>query len=234
MTPRTLAALALVAAAPLALAADPAAEAAKSYRIETTGTTQQLTAGEKGTFVISIVPLEKVHVHPQAPLKIALEATPGLKLEKTTLGKADPVDPKADGRRFEVLKLRTMRRDAEGKGPVFATADDPRATPVGRVLRRLRLDELPQLVNVLRGEMSLVGPRPPLLYEVEEYKDWHKRRFEAIPGITGLWQVEGRNRVSFDEMVRMDLDYIEHRSIWLDIKLLIQTPLAVVSGKGAG
>jgi len=99
---RTLTALVALAAAPLALAADPAAEAAKSYRIETTGTTRQLGAGEKGTFVLSIVPVEKVHVHPQAPLKIALEATPGLKLERTTLGKADPVDPKAEGRRFEV------------------------------------------------------------------------------------------------------------------------------------
>ena len=82
--------------------------------------------------------------------------------------------------------------------------------------------------------MSLVGPRPPLLYEVDLYKDWHKRRFEVPPGITGIWQVRGRNLVSFDEMVRMDIDYIEHQSVWLDIKLLIQTPRAVFEARGAG
>ena len=125
MTPRTLVALASLALAPLARAADPAADAAKSYRIETTGTTQQLKAGEKGTFVISIVPLEKVHVHPQAPLKIALEATPGLKLEKTTLGKADPVDPKADGRRFEVpfVAEAAGKQEARAKVDFFICSD---------------------------------------------------------------------------------------------------------------
>jgi lipopolysaccharide/colanic/teichoic acid biosynthesis glycosyltransferase len=93
---------------------------------------------------------------------------------------------------------------------------------------------LPQIINVLRGEMSLVGPRPPLAYEVELYRDWHKHRLEAIPGITGLWQVEGRNRVSFDEMVRLDLEYIEHQSFWLDMKIIFLTPLALITGRGAG
>ena len=122
---RTLAALVALAAAPLAVAADPAGDAAKSYRIETTGTTQQLKAGEKGTFVISIVPLEKVHVHPQAPLKIALEATPGLKLEKTSLGKADPVDPKAEGRRFEVpfVAEAAGKQEARAKLDFFICSD---------------------------------------------------------------------------------------------------------------
>src|SRR5512138_1767001 len=122
---RTLAALVALAAAPLALAADPAADAAKSYRIETTGTTQQLKAGEKGTFVLSIVPVEKVHVHPQAPLKIALESTPGLKLDKTSLGKGDPVDPKADGRRFEVpfVAEAAGKQEARAKLDFFICSD---------------------------------------------------------------------------------------------------------------
>jgi hypothetical protein len=118
-------ALALLLAAPLARAADPAAEAATSYRIETTGTTQALKAGEKGTLVLSIVPLAKVHVHPQAPLKITLDATPGLKLEKTSLGKADPVDPKAEGRRFEVpfLAQSAGRQEARAKVDFFICSD---------------------------------------------------------------------------------------------------------------
>lgn len=112
-------------------------------------------------------------------------------------------------------------------------ANDPRITRVGRVLRRTSLDEIPQFFNVLRGEMSLVGPRPPLPYEVQVYQDWHKARLAAIPGITGLWQVQGRSRVTFDEMVRMDLEYITHQTFWLDIKILILTIPAVISGAGA-
>jgi hypothetical protein len=121
--PRALA-LALVLLAPIARA-DPAADAAKSYRVETTGTTRELRAGEKGTLVLSIVPLEKVHVHPQAPLKITLESTPGLKLEKTSLGKADPVDPKAEGRRFEVpfLAQTAGKQEARAKVDFFICSD---------------------------------------------------------------------------------------------------------------
>ena len=111
---------------------------------------------------------------------------------------------------------------------------DPRITRVGNIIRKTSLDELPQLVNVLRGEMSLVGPRPPLPYEVDLYQGWHRRRFEALPGITGLWQIRGRNRVSFDEMVRMDIEYIEHQSLWLDLNIIFQTPWALISAKGAG
>ena len=118
-------ALALVLLAPAARAADPSAEAARSYRLETTGTTQALKAGEKGTLVLSIVPLQKVHVHPQAPLKITLEATPGLKLAKTSLGKADPVDPKADGRRFEVpfVAQAAGKQEARAKVDFFICSD---------------------------------------------------------------------------------------------------------------
>jgi exopolysaccharide biosynthesis polyprenyl glycosylphosphotransferase len=113
-------------------------------------------------------------------------------------------------------------------------AGDPRVTRIGRIIRKTSIDELPQLFNVLRGEMSLVGPRPPVYYELEAYKEWHRRRFEVPPGITGWWQVNGRSRVSFDEMIRMDLYYIDHRSFWLDLKILFLTPWAVISGKGAG
>jgi lipopolysaccharide/colanic/teichoic acid biosynthesis glycosyltransferase len=107
-------------------------------------------------------------------------------------------------------------------------------TPIGRILRKASIDELPQLINVLRGEMSLVGPRPPLQYEVDEYQRWHCRRvLEAKPGLTGLWQVAGRSRTTFDEMVRLDLRYARTRSLWTDIKILVATPGAVIAGKGA-
>jgi len=117
---------------------------------------------------------------------------------------------------------------------VYKITNDPRITAVGRFLRRASLDELPQLFNVLRGEMSLVGPRPPVAYEVEGYDVWHRRRIlEAKPGITGLWQVNGRSRVKFDEMVRLDLQYARTWSPWLDLKILLRTPGAVISGDGA-
>jgi exopolysaccharide biosynthesis polyprenyl glycosylphosphotransferase len=122
------------------------------------------------------------------------------------------------------------RKDDE----VFKLTKDPRVTRVGHFIRRTSLDELPQFWNVLRGEMSLVGPRPPLPFEVENYQPWHRRRvLEAKPGITGLWQVHGRSRTTFDEMVRMDLRYAKAPSLWTDIKILAATPKAVISGKGA-
>jgi lipopolysaccharide/colanic/teichoic acid biosynthesis glycosyltransferase len=117
---------------------------------------------------------------------------------------------------------------------IFKLVNDPRITPVGRVLRRTSLDELPQLINVLVGDMSLVGPRPPVPYELEAYAIWHRRRLlEAKPGITGLWQVNGRSRVEFDDMVRLDLRYARECSPWLDLKILLQTPKAVIGGDGA-
>ncbi|MGH9822189.1 MAG: sugar transferase [Blastocatellia bacterium] len=121
-----------------------------------------------------------------------------------------------------------------GSKPVYKMKNDPRVTRIGRVLRRTSLDELPQFINVLRGEMSLVGPRPPLAYEYEEYDVWHRRRvLEIKPGITGLWQVKGRSRVRFDDMVRLDLQYARQWSLWLDIQILLKTPGAVVLGDGA-
>jgi lipopolysaccharide/colanic/teichoic acid biosynthesis glycosyltransferase len=129
---------------------------------------------------------------------------------------------------------------AEGKpanengSAVYKLTADPRVTPIGLFLRKTSLDELPQFFNVVKGEMSLVGPRPPVPYEVEAYQLWHRRRvLEAKPGITGLWQVNGRSRVGFDEMVRLDLRYARTWSPWMDIKILLRTPRAVVFGEGA-
>jgi lipopolysaccharide/colanic/teichoic acid biosynthesis glycosyltransferase len=156
---------------------------------------------------------------------------------------------------FMMCKFRTMSANADhgihhnyvswfitssGKGQeqdknqIFKLTNDPRITPIGHFLRKTSLDELPQLWNVLRGEMSLVGPRPPLWYEVQQYKSWHRHRvLDAKPGITGLWQVTGRSRTTFDEMVRLDLRYARGRSLWADIKILLATPAAVIKGKGA-
>lgn len=123
---------------------------------------------------------------------------------------------------------------SQQKPAVFKLTNDSRVTLIGRLLRRTSLDELPQIWNVLIGDMSLVGPRPPLLYELQQYKPWHRRRvLEAKPGVTGLWQVVGRSRTTFDEMVRLDLRYARTRSLWTDMKILLATPKAVISGKGA-
>lgn len=116
----------------------------------------------------------------------------------------------------------------------YKIQDDPRVTSIGRFLRKTSLDELPQFLNVLMGDMSLVGPRPPIGYEVERYQAWHRQRLLAVkPGITGPWQVHGRSKVNFDEMVRMDLRYAQNWSVWLDLKILLQTPRAVIGGGGA-
>ncbi len=119
-------------------------------------------------------------------------------------------------------------------GAVYKITKDPRLTCVGGLLRKTSLDELPQFLNVLWGEMSMVGPRPPIPYELEAYDIWHRRRLlEVKPGITGLWQVNGRSRLRFDDMVRLDLQYAAAWSLWLDLKILLRTPQAVVSGEGA-
>ena len=135
----------------------------------------------------------------------------------------------------DLIAGRAECKTSNGKGEgVYKLTSDARVTSVGNVLRRTSLDELPQFLNVFRGEMSLVGPRPPIDYEVEAYDLWHRRRLlEAKPGITGLWQVNGRSRVKFDDMVRLDLKYSRTWSPWLDLKILLRTPRAVVSGEGA-
>ncbi|MDB5107080.1 MAG: exopolysaccharide biosynthesis polyprenyl glycosylphosphotransferase, partial [Candidatus Binatus sp.] len=165
------------------------------------------------------------------------------------------------GHPFEMLKLRTMRNSApdgahreyvqkwingreasvatnghsngqDGNKKVFKLLGDPRITPVGKWLRRFSIDELPQLINVVRGDMSLIGPRPALPYEVDFYKDWHHRRLEGMPGITGLWQVSGRNHLSFDDMVRLDVQYLEEWSLATDVRILFQTIPVLLRGGG--
>lgn len=154
---------------------------------------------------------------------------------------------------FTFLKFRSMHRDAgadvhedyvkefiagrvklANTSALYKLRSDPRITPLGKFLRKTSLDELPQFFNVLKGEMSLVGPRPPIPYELRAYSLWHRRRLlEAKPGITGLWQVGGRSRVPFDEMVRLDLRYAASQSLWLDLCILARTPWAVLSCRGA-
>jgi lipopolysaccharide/colanic/teichoic acid biosynthesis glycosyltransferase len=139
-----------------------------------------------------------------------------------------------DSRIHQEFTANLINGKSNGANGVYKILKDPRITPLGSFLRASSLDELPQLLNVLGGSMSLVGPRPPIPYEFECYQLWHRRRIlEAKPGITGLWQVNGRSRTTFDEMVRMDLQYIKEQSLWTDIKILIKTPLAVISGHGA-
>jgi len=149
-----------------------------------------------------------------------------------------------NGRLFNMIKFRSMAIDAEDKlkeylhqneaeGAVFKIKEDPRITRVGKFLRRFSLDELPQLFNVIRGEMSLIGPRPPLERELAEYETWQLKRVDTVPGMTGLWQVSGRSDLPFSQMVQMDIYYIEHWSLWLDMKILFKTIPAVISGRGA-
>ncbi len=149
-----------------------------------------------------------------------------------------------NGRRFRLYKFRSMYQDAELRqhevahlnemdGPVFKSSRDPRVTPLGRFLRRLSIDEWPQLWNILKGEMSFVGPRPPLIEEVQKYESWQRRRLRMKPGLTCLWALEGRNDLEFVRWMRLDLDYIERWSLLLDVKILFRTIPRVLSGKGA-
>jgi exopolysaccharide biosynthesis polyprenyl glycosylphosphotransferase len=148
------------------------------------------------------------------------------------------------GRAFTLYKFRTMYSDAEARkaslmhlneadGPVFKMKDDPRITPAGRILRKFSLDELPQLINVLQGDMSVVGPRPPVPYEVALYGEREKRRLSVPPGLTCLWQISGRSNISFDRWMELDLLYIETMSFWGDIRIILKTIPAVISARGA-
>jgi exopolysaccharide biosynthesis polyprenyl glycosylphosphotransferase len=149
-----------------------------------------------------------------------------------------------NGRKFVMYKFRSMVERAdeikeelkvmnELKGPVFKIKKDPRVTTIGRLLRKTSMDELPQLINVLKGDMSLVGPRPPLPSEVEKYERWQKRRLSMKPGLTSLWQISGRNEIDFDEWMKLDLKYIDEWSFLNDIKIILKTIPIVISGKGA-
>lgn len=148
------------------------------------------------------------------------------------------------GQPFTFYKLRSMVKDAdlkrqhlthlnEADGPVFKIARDPRITPIGRFMRSTSLDEVPQFWNVLKGDMSLVGPRPPIPEEVAQYEPWQLRRLDMRPGLTCLWQISGRSRIGFQEWMRLDLEYIRHRSLLLDLKILLRTIPAVLSREGA-
>jgi len=145
---------------------------------------------------------------------------------------------------FTFYKFRSMYIDAEerkkalmgsneAKGPIFKMKNDPRMTPIGRLIRRSSIDELPQLFNVLKGDMTLIGPRPPTMDEVPKYERWQRKRLNAKGGLTCIWQVSGRSEIGFDDWVRMDLRYLERKSFWLDCKLLFKTVTAVLSGRGA-
>jgi lipopolysaccharide/colanic/teichoic acid biosynthesis glycosyltransferase len=150
-----------------------------------------------------------------------------------------------NGAEFTGYKFTTMDANLDPKqnllmgtnemsGPVFKLKDDPRVTPLGRILRKFSINELPQLWSVLKGDMSLVGPRPAFRHELENYQLWHKRKLSIRPGITCLWQVRGRNKINnFDDWVKMDLEYIDNWSLWLDIKILIMTVWAVLDGSGS-
>jgi len=159
-----------------------------------------------------------------------------------------------DGKPFRMLKFRSMQvtnnpdlhreyvqklirenLDPHQLGtPSLKMKSDARITGVGKYLRKFSLDELPQFINVLKGEMSIVGPRPPLPYEYEVYSDWHKRRLSVLPGITGVWQTTAHNTVSFEDMVRIDIEYIQNMSLWLDLKIILLTPIEMIRGKGSG
>ncbi len=152
--------------------------------------------------------------------------------------------PGIGGQPFDCLKFRTMFQDADARqaelealneagGAIFKIRDDPRVTPVGRVLRRLSIDELPQLLNVLRGEMSLVGPRPLPQRDYDRLEEWHKKRYHVLPGVTGLWQVSGRSDLDFDDMVRLDFLYLERWSVSMDLSILVKTLPAVLGRRGA-
>jgi exopolysaccharide biosynthesis polyprenyl glycosylphosphotransferase len=169
-------------------------------------------------------------------LLIKLDSRGPVVLAQTRIGKGS--------RPFTVYKFRSMRQDAEAmmdelshlnesQGPLFKIREDPRLTRVGRVIRKLSIDELPQLINVFRGEMSLVGPRPPLPSEVDKYATWQRKRFEVLPGITGLAQISGRSDLSFDETLRFDFYYIENWSPLMDIKIMLKTLPSVIMGRGA-
>lgn len=188
-------------------------------------------------FIVLIAPLLAL-----IAASIKLTSTGPVLFQQTRIGRF--------GKEFKCLKFRTMYTDCDHEihrqyveelirngdagQKVYKIVRDPRVTPVGRILRKLSLDELPQFFNVLSGDMSLVGPRPPIPYEIALYRSWHRRRvIETKPGITGLWQVYGRSRTTFDDMVRLDIRYIEKQSLWLDLKLLVRTPWVVITCAGA-
>lgn len=183
---------------------------------------------------LALIPLSVVML--AVAIFVKLDSPGPIIYKQTRVGKG--------GRLFTIYKFRSMRVGADKEldqllalnevdGPIFKKRDDPRMTRAGRIIRRASLDELPQLFNVLKGDMSLVGPRPPLPSEVEKYEDWHRKRLQVAPGMTGLWQVSGRSNVNFEEMVVFDIAYIQNWSLSLDLSILLRTVPAVIAGGGA-
>ncbi len=184
-----------------------------------------------GVFLVLLIP-----VFPIIALMIKLDTRGGVLYKQVRVGK--------DGHLFKFYKFRSMVHNADASlgqvidlneqdGPIFKIKTDPRITTVGRFLRRSSLDEIPQIFNVIKGDMSIVGPRPPLPSEVAGYKPWHRRRLEVKPGITCLWQISGRSQISFNEWMRLDLEYLKNRSIKTDFLILLKTLPAVIARKGA-
>jgi lipopolysaccharide/colanic/teichoic acid biosynthesis glycosyltransferase len=189
--------------------------------------------------------LDLVAVFGMLPVALPVLALCILAIRLDSPGRALFVQPRTgkDGRRFGMFKLRTMVHNAaelkakymhlnEHTYPDFKITNDPRMTRVGRILRKTSLDELPQLFNVIRGDMTLVGPRPTT-FGAETYRLWHTARLEVKPGLTGLWQVSGRADLDFDDRLRLDVAYIRHRCLWLDVRILLRTATAVLSTRGA-
>lgn len=192
---------------------------------------------------LAVLPFALIII-PLCAAAIALDSPGPVFFFQTRVGKG--------GRRFRLYKFRTMHHNCEtgnhrafmkafvngavsgsDERTVYKPFNEKQLTRVGRILRKTSLDELPQLINVIRGEMSLVGPRPNVIWEVEEYRGWHKERLEVLPGITGLAQINGRSSNTFDQIVRYDIEYIEQRSLKLDLQILWQTFASVIAGKGA-
>jgi lipopolysaccharide/colanic/teichoic acid biosynthesis glycosyltransferase len=215
---------------PSSAAAEPAAlDAPEPFAYATAKRAFDLVAG--GFILVLLVP-----VIPLVALMIRLDSDGPVFYRQDRVGK--------DGRLFKFYKFRSMRSDSDRmraalesrndlSGPVFKMKNDPRITSVGQFLRRSSLDEIPQILNVLKGDMSIVGPRPALPGEVAKYEPWHRRRMAVKPGITCLWQVAGRSHVSFDEWMRLDIEYISRRSVRADLAIFLKTIPAVMARRGA-
>jgi exopolysaccharide biosynthesis polyprenyl glycosylphosphotransferase len=220
------------------LPANGSSYAAPMPALDTRGTTLYLRGGKRVLDVVGAI----VGLVLSAPLLLVAAILVKLETHGPVLYRSRRIG--RGGRPFTFFKIRSMVKNAdlhrhrlshlnETDGPVFKIARDPRITRVGRFLRTTSIDEIPQLFNVLRGDMSLVGPRPPIAEEVAQYEPWQYRRLEVRPGLTCLWQISGRSRIGFQEWMRLDLEYIRQQSFWLDAKILIRTIPAVLSREGA-
>ncbi len=218
-------------------AGSPDSQAKSSYRASPRLSSWQLAAKRAIDLLVSAALLPvAVPLGMLAAVVIKLDSEGPVFFKHTRIGKG--------GKPFTMYKFRSMYKDAdkirdrlnqlnEAAGPIFKIKRDPRITRVGAVLRKTSLDELPQFLNVLKGQMSLVGPRPPLPQEVEQYNSYQQGRLAVKPGLTCLWQVQGRSSISFDKWVELDLEYIRNQSLWLDFKILLKTIPAVLKGTGA-